>query len=160
MDTIANYRIPIYKIMLIRDGSIAVKPTDAISNSATVVEIVRAYLAGVDREHCIILMLDSKNKMIGINTISVGSLSSSIAHPREVFKPAILCNAAAIIIAHNHPSGDPTPSHEDRIVTDRLFWAGELLGIRLLDHIVIGEPTHFSFADTGSGPFTKGGSNV
>jgi DNA repair protein RadC len=82
--------------------------------------------------------------------VSIGSLSSSLAHPREVFKPAILANAAAIILGHNHPSGEPTPSREDVELTKRLKEGAELLGIRLLDHIVIGDEKWFSFSEDGS----------
>jgi len=96
-------------------------------------------------------MLDQKNKIIGINTVSVESLTASVVHSREVFKPAILSNAAAIILAHNHPSGQPQPSQEDRILTVRLVAAGKLLGISVLDHVIIGDGTsaYFSFADEG-----------
>jgi DNA repair protein RadC len=75
--------------------------------------------------------------VIGIHTVSVGSLSASIVHPREVFKAAILSNCAALILAHNHPSGDPHPSQEDRVLTARLVEAGKLVGISVLDHIII-----------------------
>jgi DNA repair protein RadC len=96
-------------------------------------------------------MLDQKNKVIGIHTVSMGSLTASVVHPREVFKPAILSNAAAIILAHNHPSGQPQPSQEDRVLTVRLVTAGKLLGISILDHVIIGDGTsaYFSFADEG-----------
>ncbi|MEE9145926.1 MAG: JAB domain-containing protein, partial [Candidatus Tectomicrobia bacterium] len=79
-------------------------------SSADVNQLLREYLAGADREHFVELMVDKKNRVIGINTVSVGSLDSSIVHPREVYKPAILSNAAALIFGHNHPSGDPAPS--------------------------------------------------
>ena len=98
-----------------------------------------------------VLMLDQKNRVIGINTVSVGSLTASVVHPRECFKPAILSNAASIILAHNHPSGQPQPSQEDRVLTVRLVTAGKLLGISILDHVIIGDGTssYFSFADEG-----------
>src|SRR5439155_1910901 len=96
-------------------------------------------------------LLDQKNKVIGINTVSVGSLTASICHPREIYKPAILSNAASIICGHNHPSGDCQPSREDRALTTRLVEAGKLLGIAVLDHIIVGDGTsaYFSFADEG-----------
>ncbi len=87
--------------------------------------------------------------MIGINTVSIGSLTGSVVHPREVFKPAILANAASIICGHNHPSGDLEPSNEDRAITKRLVASGRLLGIDVLDHLIIGDELHFSFADNG-----------
>ena len=83
----------------------------------------------------LVLMLDTKQHVIGINTVSIGSLDSSLAHPREVFKPAIIANPASIILAHNHPSGDPMPSHKDRRVTERLVQAGKILGIEVLDRV-------------------------
>ena len=85
-----------------------------------------------------VILLDRKNAPIGLNTVSIGSLTASVVHMREVFKPAILANAAAILCGHNHPSGDPTPSREDRALTQRLVEAGKLLGIAVLDHIVLG----------------------
>jgi len=103
----------------------------------------------VDREHFVVLLLDSKNALIRENLISVGSLSTSVVHPREVFRPAVQDSAAAVLFLHNHPSGDPTPSHEDRECTQRLFRSGKILGIRVLDHVVIGHDDFFSFADAG-----------
>ena len=131
------YSIPIYKVMLVKDGNQKAEQK-SITCPNTARDIVSSYLAGVDREHFVALMVDQKHKVIGINTVSVGSLNSSVVHPREVFKPAILSNAAAIILAHNHPSGDPMPSAEDIEVTRRLVAAGETLGIAVLDHIIIG----------------------
>ena len=87
--------------------------------------------------------------MLGFHVVSVGSLTASLVHPREVFKVAILANAAAIICCHAHPSGDPTPSAEDTAITQRLREAGELLGIGLLDHVVFGDDRYVSFADEG-----------
>jgi len=96
-----------------------------------------------------ILMLDQKNQVIGIHTVSVGSLTASIVHPRETFKAAILANAAAIICGHQHLSGDPQPSREDRAITIRLHQAGKVLGVEVLDHIIVGDGRYFSFADEG-----------
>src|SRR6266851_3844710 len=84
-----------------------------------------------------VAMLDQKNKIIGINTVSMGSLTASVVHPREVMKPAILSNAAALLCCHNHPSGSPQPSQEDRVLTKRLVDAGKLLGIAVLDHLIL-----------------------
>src|SRR6266436_1559994 len=128
--------IPIYKVTLVREGKMPCYDT-RLRSSAMASTLVSNFLAGVDREHFLVLMLDQKHKIIGINTVSVGSLTASIVHPREVFKPAILSNAAAIILAHNHPSGAPQPSQEDRVLTVRLVAAGKLLGISILDHVII-----------------------
>jgi DNA repair protein RadC len=95
------------------------------------------------------LHLDAKNRIVCLDVVSTGSLNASIVHPREVFKMVLLSNAAAVIFLHNHPSGDSEPSREDIQLTERLKLAGELLGIRVLDHIIIGENNHMSFADRG-----------
>ena len=96
-----------------------------------------------------VLLLDSKNHFLHFEDVSRGSLSTSVAHPREVFWAAVYHRAAGIICLHNHPSGDPAPSREDRECTERLYKVSKILGIRLLDHIVIGENDYFSFADAG-----------
>src|SRR5215467_15029002 len=143
-------RIPIYRVTLVREGKM---PTyeSRIRSSASAYSVLQEYLADTDREHFVILLLDQKNQVIGIHTVSIGSLTASVVHPRECFKPAILANAAAIIAGHNHPSGDCQPSREDRALTTRLVEAGKLLGIAVLDHVVIGDGTsaYFSFADAG-----------
>lgn len=120
-----------------------------ISSPKDVFPIVEKYLNGADREHLVLLTLNIKNVIINISTVSIGSLNSSIVHPREVFKPAILSNAAAIIMAHNHPSGDVTPSKEDINITHRIKEGGKLLGIQLLDHIIIGDYTYTSLKEKG-----------
>ena len=151
----ASYRDPpqiqsvsIYRVTLVRESSIPIHD-QRLRNSADCERLIRTYLAGVDREHFVVILVNRKNEVIGINTVSVGSLIGSVVSPREVFKPAILANAAALIAAHNHPSGDPKPSPEDRALTARLHDAGKLLDIPVLDHIVIGDgnTAYFSFAD-------------
>jgi len=104
-------------------------------------------LSGVDKEHFMILHLDTRNKIIKDEIVSVGTLNSSLIHPREVFKPAIKESANAIILVHNHPSGDAEPSEEDKKITDILFKAGELLSIKVLDHVIIGKDSWHSFKD-------------
>ncbi len=94
-------------------------------------------------------LLDTKNKIIREEVVSVGSLSASIVHPRDTFKTAVRESAAAVIFIHNHPSGDTKPSQEDILLTRRLVQAGEVLGIQVLDHIIIGDGDHFSFRDNG-----------
>ena len=95
------------------------------------------------------LLLDGKNRVIREVRISEGSLNQSIVHPREVFNPAVRESAAAVILVHNHPTGDPTPSREDLDLTRRLKEAGELMGIRVLDHVIIGDGSYVSLADRG-----------
>ena len=101
------------------------------------------------KEYFLALLLDGKNRIIKEVRISEGSLNQSIVHPREVFNPAVRESAAAIILVHNHPSGDPTPSSEDINITRRLREAGELMGVKVLDHIIIGDGTFVSFTERG-----------
>jgi len=103
----------------------------------------------VNKEHFFSFHLNSKNQLIREVLVSIGSLSASVVHPREVFAPAVRDSTAAIIFMHNHPSGDPAPSREDRDCTQRLVHAGQILGIRVLDHIVLGHDDYYSFADAG-----------
>jgi len=95
----------------------------------------------------VIVCFDTKNKVVGAFEVSRGALDVSIVHPREVFKRALLCNAASIICAHNHPSGSVTPSREDNEITDRLAESGTILGVRLLDHIIVGDNEYYSFKE-------------
>ncbi len=140
--------VPIYRVSLVREGDMHLD-RPCLRSSAAVSELLHSYLKDVDREHFIVLMLDRKNRVIGINTVSVGSLTASIVSPREVFKPAILANAAALVLGHNHCSGCPQPSPEDNELTARLVGAGKMLGIQVLDHVIVGNGTsqYFSFAD-------------
>jgi DNA repair protein RadC len=121
----------------------------ALSGAASVYAFLREEVATWDRERFVSLILDNKHRLIGVEEVSVGSLTSTVVHPREVFKAIILANAAAFIVAHNHPSGDPTPSREDIEITRRLREAAEIFGIRCLDHIVIGHGRYVSFVDDG-----------
>ncbi|PIE22223.1 MAG: hypothetical protein CSA62_13595 [Planctomycetota bacterium] len=108
---------------------------------------LRGQLFAPGREEFHALFLDTKHRVIGSRLISIGSLQSSLVHPREVYRPAVRCGAAAIVVGHSHPSGDPAPSNEDRAVTERLREVGQLLGIRFLDHLVLGADRFFSFAE-------------
>ncbi len=135
--------LPVYTVFLRRSNVMSVQERPTIRSPQDVATVVGEFLKETDREHFVTLLLDTKNAVIGINTVSVGILDSALVHPREVYKAAILANAASIILAHNHPSGDPTPSAEDKRVTQRLHEAGQLLGIEVLDHIVIGENGRF-----------------
>jgi len=108
------------------------------------------YFRDLRKEYFMILLLDGKNRILREVQISEGSLNQSIVHPREVFSPAVRESAAAIILVHNHPSGDPTPSDEDRALTRRIAAAGQLLGIPLLDHVVLGDSRYWSFKETGA----------
>jgi DNA repair protein RadC len=112
-------------------------------------EILTEQLRYLQKEHFICLFLNTKNHVIAQETLSMGSLNASIVHPREVFRAAMKCSSAAIICAHNHPSGDPTPSPEDIALTSRLMQAGEIVGIDVLDHLVIGDSSYVSLKEKG-----------
>ncbi len=140
------YAVPRYRVMLVRDNR-ALPPSSPLTNSVTAAAILRPLFAGLDREQFLVCGLDAKHSIIGVNIVSIGSLTLAIVHPREVFKPLILMNAAAWMCAHNHPSGDVAPSQEDRVLTSRLKQGAELLGIRLLDHLILTAECYYSFAD-------------
>ena len=143
------YRIPIYHIKLVREGRQPVE-RKRVKGPQDAAEVLRAFLADTDREHFVALLLDAKNQLIGIHTVAIGSLDTCVVHPREVFKAGILANAASVILAHNHPSGDPTPSPEDRAVTRQLVDAGQMLGIDVHDHVIVGEGSLYcSFLEAG-----------
>lgn len=101
------------------------------------------------KENFVTLHLDGKNRIVCMDVVSIGSLNQSIVHPREVFKSACLSNAAAIILVHQHPSGDATPSREDIAITKRLREAGEIMGISVLDHVIVGDGEYVSFVERG-----------
>jgi DNA repair protein RadC len=141
--------LPRYRVMLVKEADETFTSYPRFSNSRDLFESFRAEFAALDREYFVMITLDSKNRTIGYHTISIGSLSSSVVHPRECMKAALLDSAAAVIFLHNHPSGDPAPSCEDRECTGRLTAAAKILGIRVLDHVICGEAEYFSFADAG-----------
>ncbi len=114
-----------------------------------VVSLVRSRLRGKKKEHFLVLLLDTRGQLIRISEISVGSLDSSIVHPREVFQEAISASAASVIFVHNHPSGDPEPSEDDIKLTERLTQAGEIMGIDVLDHIIVCDKTFLSLKAKG-----------
>ena len=144
-----EYAVPRYRVTLVRDNR-ALPPSSPLNSSTTATAILRPLFAGLDREQFLVCGLDAKHSIIGVNIVSIGSLTLAIVHPREVFKPLILMNAAAWICAHNHPSGgDVTPSQEDLALTSRLRQGADLLGIRLLDHLVLTDERCYSFADQG-----------
>ncbi len=134
------------KVSLVREPGAA--PRHALDSPGKVYDIVKD-LAERDRETFEVLHLDTRNHLIARETISVGTLTASLVHPREVFAAAVTRGTAGIILVHNHPSGNPSPSREDREVTRRLVDAGKLLGIPVLDHLIVGEERWFSFASEG-----------
>ena len=114
-----------------------------------VAALVRGRLKGKKKEHFLALLLDIRNQLIKVVEVSVGSLDASIVHPREVFKEAISASAASVIFVHNHPSGDPEASDDDINLTKRLAEAGEIVGIDVLDHIIIGDKNYLSLKGKG-----------
>ena len=143
-----DYPVPRYRVTLVRDKR-AIPPSSPLNTSLAAAAVLRPLFAGLDREHFLVCGLDAKHVIIGVNVVSIGSLTLAIVHPREVFKPLILMNASAWICAHNHPSGDITPSAEDRVLTSRLRQGADLLGITLLDHLILTDDRLYSFADQG-----------
>lgn len=124
-------------------------PGTRISSSEDVVSYYNIQLKYQTRECLILIILDSKNRILSEEVLSVGSIRASVADPREIFLSAIRKNGVSIILLHNHPSGDPTPSSEDIRTTRQIAEAGELLGVRLLDHIIIGQNSHVSLLAEG-----------
>jgi len=125
-----------------------------LSNPQAVFQHLAPRLSDLEYEQFHVVLLNAKNHVLEIAPISQGTLTASLVHPREIFKQAIRRSAHAIILAHNHPSGDPTPSREDREVTVRLIAAGRLLGIEVLDHLVIGRGRYTSFRERGLTEFS------
>jgi hypothetical protein len=148
--TLRQIMAPVYKLLMVKDGGVATSSA-RVKSPVDVANLLVTYMKDLDREHLVVVLLDSKNAVIGINTVSIGSLNTAYVCMREVFKPAIIANAAAIAVAHNHPSGDPTPSAEDIAITAKLVEAGKLLDITVLDHIVVGEDRWVSLKERGLG---------
>lgn len=127
--------------------SLAKRDGEPIKSARDVFEYASQRLITNQQEKFMILLLDSKNRIVKDEVISMGTLNASIIHPREVFKSAIRESANSIILVHNHPSGDPEPSIEDEQITEKLFEAGELLNIKVLDHVIVGKDKFWSFKE-------------
>ena len=136
------------RVQLVREGT-RQEYGKRISSSQDVVELVAPDLNKYDREVFLSLLLNTKNMPIGVDEVSIGCLNSSIIHPRELFKSAVLASASSLILIHNHPSGDPEPSREDLELTKRLVKAGDLMGIKILDHVIIAGDGYLSLLDRG-----------
>ena len=122
-----------------RIGQVRNPGRPVISSPADVDRLLRGRIANLDRENFVVVLLNTKNEVTDTSLVSVGTLSASLVHPREVFKPAIRASAASVILAHNHPSGEVEPSREDREVTKRLKESAKILGIEVLDHVIVGD---------------------
>ena len=131
-----EYGLDVVNVRLVKERSLYSETP--IGNPKDAEKAVAAEMADLDREVFCVMNLNTKGKVINLSVVSVGVLDSSLVHPREVFKSVILSNAAAVILVHNHPSGVTEPSHEDYEVTKRLMEAGEVLGIKVVDHLIVG----------------------
>jgi len=149
-EAIKHIRINRVNVQMVKEGSIRYD-VERLTQPDQTAAAFRAMVGHPDREIFAALLLDGRNRITSINKISEGSLNQSIVHPREVFKAAILANAACIILCHNHPTGCMSPSPEDIQITRRLKEAGEILGIRVLDHIIVDTETdsYMSFVSSG-----------
>lgn len=142
-------RLPLYTTRLVRETEFTYPDRFQVTDPDEVATVLHDYFSDKDREEFLVVLLDTANTVIGLSQISVGGLSSSIVDPRQVFKTAILSNAAAIILAHQHPSGNPEPSQEDIKITRQLTEAGEIMDIPVHDHLIITEANYTSLAERG-----------
>ena len=120
-----------------------------INGMSDVVEAVKPMIADPNKEFFMALYLNTKNGVLKQEVISIGSLNANIVHPREIFKTACMISASSIIVAHNHPSGDPTPSRQDIEITKKLVESGKMIGIEILDHVIIGHDRNYGFKESG-----------
>ena len=122
----------------------------AVTSPEAAARVLLPQFEGVDRERCVAALLDTKHRLLATAIVSVGSVDHTFMAPREVFRDALVANATAVVLAHNHPSGDPDPSADDRAVTRRLASAGRLVGVEVLDHLVVAPPRWVSLARRGA----------
>jgi DNA repair protein RadC len=143
--------ISIFRITLVKDRRVAFEQCKLVNSqqSQPLIKKLIESQGQPDREQFCVILLNSKNEIIGLNIVSTGNLSSAPVHPREVLKPAILSNASAMILCHNHPSGDLSPSPEDIAITARIVQASEIMGIQVHEHLIISmqDDSYYSFAD-------------
>ncbi|PLS01940.1 JAB domain-containing protein [Neobacillus cucumis] len=141
-------RLSVVSLQMVKEKTYPFR-TNTIRSPLDVVDLVREFIGNADRENFIVISLSTKNTVTNISVAHRGSINASIVHPRETFKTAVLSNAASIIVAHNHPSGNCQPSKEDIEVTKRLNEAGKILGIELLDHCIISDSDSYSMKEHG-----------
>lgn len=141
-------RINVVSIKLVKEKSIAYLPR-TISSPNDIAKLFYEFIGSSDREQFVVCCLNTKNQPTDISIVSTGCLDSTVVHPREVFKLAILSNAASIILGHNHPSGVLDPSNEDKNITNRILEVGKTHGIRILDHLIVSDVNFFSFKEAG-----------
>lgn len=140
---------PMYRVRLVRERDVPFEDQYKVSCPADVASFLQAYYEDKAREEVIVLLLSTANAIIGIAPVSEGGLAASVFEPRSIFQPALLANAAAVVIAHNHPSGNPEPSREDVRMTEQAAEAGRMLGIPVHDHLIIAGRQHTSLAERG-----------
>jgi DNA repair protein RadC len=135
----------VYRLAMVREREIELPAAETkVANSAAAAWVVKQIIGDYDREAFLVLCLNTKSHLVGASVVSLGTLGEALVHPREVFKAAILMNASRIVGAHNHPSGDPIPSDEDRKMEKRIRDAGRVIGIEAVDSLVIGETRYYS----------------
>jgi DNA repair protein RadC len=144
----SSVAVPVYRVQLDRTGSVPCA-TSRCETLRDAVDLVREYLGEPDREHFVTVYMDSQLEAIAVHTVAIGDRTSIHITAAEVFKVGLLCNAASVILAHNHPSGQLTPSVQDRVITGQLEIAGELLGMTVIDHIILGAPGAVSMRELG-----------
>lgn len=140
-------RLPRVRVELVRE--VEPLPPIVIRSSGDAYQLLRDEAERWDRERFVTLMLDTKHQLVGIEEVSVGTVNAALVHGREIFKAIVLANANAFMVAHNHPSGIPSPSREDIEITRRLKEAAAMFGVRFLDHIIIGRDRYVSMVDDG-----------
>jgi len=144
------FRVTKDRLALVREGSIPTAWDKTVREAADVARLMAPLLADLDRETFWVVMLDGKNRVIGVNLVSIGTLNAALVHPRELAKALILANSASAIVVHQHPSGCAEPSAEDTALTRRLCEVGDLIGVRILDHLVLGhDGAYVSLAERG-----------
>ena len=139
-------RVNIVNIQLVKEKSILCERRQ-IENPTHIYELLKDFLSYSDREKFIVVCLNAKNEPVNIHTVSIGTITASLVNPADIFKTAILSNSHKVVLAHNHPSGHPDPSENDIILTERIKKAGNILGIEVVDHIIIGGTKYYSFLE-------------
>ena len=140
--------LPMVSLRLVREKTVPYE-FEPLTNSSRVFDLFRPLAEDLDRETVWVACLDTKNRCVCLSQVAIGSLDSAVVHPREVLKIVLMANASAVILVHNHPSGDPAPSKEDHAMTGRIRDAAKTLGIRFLDHVIVGHGAFYSFCDQG-----------
>ena len=141
--------VPLYTTRLVRERTFTFPTRDQVRSPADAAVVLAEYFSDRDREEFVVAFMDTANTLTGLHVASVGGLAASIVEPRQVFKAAVLANAAAVLLAHNHPSGNPEPSREDVAVTRQLVEAGKVMGIPVHDHLIVTDHGHTSLAERG-----------